>query len=807
MNLDNKKVKHDSDVYSDGNLDLKSIVEKYLRNWKWFFIISILSILLAYFSLNFKSPIYSASATIKIKNEQNGDRSALSAFEDLGIINPTNQSIEDEMEILMSKDLISDVIKSLKFNIQFFTKKNRISNFLDDNLSLETHFYENEQYKNPPLNINFLVTDSILYKTASQFIISVKSENNFTYTDLETKKQKKVAFGEKFATNFGDVIITPNINSKKRSLNESEILVQISSVKGLSKLYSKKLVIEPKAEFSTILGLKINNRVREKAEDFLSELVNKYNQRSIKQKEELSRSTSDFVDNRLEKISDELSRVDLTAETIKTRFKISDAASQTGLNMQSGQEIENRIVQANTKLAIISEVKDFVANKGNNEALPVNVGIEDPNITSTMDQYNQLMLRKKQLLENSTEKNPTVVNLNEQLKILKNNIDQGLSNLQQSQKISLDALNKQDLKINSRLYSAPKQERQYRDIQRQQQIKESLYLYLLQKREETALLLGVADPNAIIIDSPSSSSDPVAPKKMFTYLGFLVFGLIIPIIVMYLSDILDSKIRSRDDIERVLNIPIVADIPKYESKSSYSIKKDDYSSVAEAFRILRTNLNFVLPKNLDINLGKTIFITSTIASEGKSFVSANLATVLAHADKKTLLLGMDIRAPKIKSYLGVRGEIGVTNFIINPNLKPSDLIVDVPNIENLSVISSGDIAPNPSELLMNSRIEELFQYCKLNYDYIIVDTAAYSMVTDTLLLSSYADSFLYIIRANYLDKRFLNYINSVYSEKRLPNLALLLNNIDVKKSYGYGYGYGYGHEFEKSKKKSWWKFN
>ena len=348
---------------------------------------------------------------------------------------------------------------------------------------------------------------------------------------------------------------------------------------------------------------------------------------------------------------------------------------------------------------------------------------------------------------------------------------------------------------------------QIRDVTRKQQTKEQLYLYLLQKREETAITLGVADPNAKIIDKAESSPYKVAPKKKMAYLFALVIALLIPFSIFYLRDILDSKIHTREDIEKVLSIPIIADIPKLQGKKTrYLIKREDHSGIAEAFRILRTNISFILPKTASNNDGKVVFVTSSIAHEGKSLVSTNLGTALSHANKKTLILGLDIRAPKIEPYLGVRSKQGVTNFIINSDIEPKDIIVSAPDNENLDIITSGDLAPNPAELLMNVRIKELFDFAKENYEYIIVDTAAFSMVTDTLLLSKFADAFIYVIRANYLDKRMLKYVNFLYKEKRLPNMALLLNGVDQKKTYGYGYGYGYGTAFENSQKK-WWQFS
>ena len=800
----NQDMMSNDDDNSENSLDLRIIIEKYLVHWKWFLLAVVISILFAFLKLNFKRYSYEATTIIKIKDDKGSDASTLSVFQDLGIMGGKKDNIEDEMEILKSKSLISQVIKSLKLNIQFYTNKNYISAFYDDKLGMSTEFYETENYENPPLDIQFFVSDSVLYRIGTQFIITVNSANQYTFSNIERSITKKHDFGEKITTNFGDITIIPAIDLKKSNLIGSTILVSISPVKSLTNSFVDRLVIEPKSEFSNVLSISVSDGVKRKAEDFLNELVRKYNERAISLKEELSKSTSDFVTKRLEIISKELSNVDLNAETFKTRYRLSDVASETGLNIQSGQEIENQIIQTSTQLKKLEYLKDFVSTKDANQLIPMDAVMANSNVGGLTQNYNELMMQKKRLLKNSTEKNPIVVNLNEQLNALKGNINQGLSNLESTQKISLEALNKQDARINSKLYSAPKQERQYRDIQRQQGIKETLYLYLLQKREETAITLGVVDPNAIIIDSAESYPDPVSPKKKMFYLGAIIFGLIIPFVILYLSELLDTKIHTREEVEKVLNIPVIGDIPKLETKGErYLITKNDHSSIAESFRILRTNLNFVLKSGNE--KGKTIFITSTIAHEGKSLVSSNLATTLAHAGKKTLLLGMDIRAPKIKSYLNVRGKIGVTNYIVNPTIKLSDLIVHVPDIDNLDIISSGDLPPNPSELLMNPRVADLFEGVKERYDYIIVDTAAFSMVTDTMLLSGFADAFIYVIRANFLDKRFLKYVKSLYNDKRLPNLTLLINEVDHKKSYGYGYGYGYGTTFEKSRK-PWWKF-
>lgn len=789
---------------SDNNVSVRDLIDKYLRYWKWFILSLVFSLFFAYLKLNFTRPTYEAVTTIKIKDEKGSDKSALSAFQDLGLMSSSNRNIEDEIEILKSKSLISEVIKSLRLNIKFFTNKNKVSSFLDDNLGFNTEFYETEEYVNPPLKVNFFISDSLLYEIGNQFIIDINSTNQYTFRDINNSIERKFNFGEKNITNFGDIVITPLVDLKVKGLVGSSVLVSISPVKDLASSYAENILIEPNAEFSSVLTLTASDGVKKKTEDFLNELVKKYNERAINLKEDLSKSTSDFVTKRLAKISQELSDVDEDVESVKTRFQLSDVASSTGLNMESGQALENQIVETSTQLEKINAIRDFVQNKNDNELIPITVlGGNAGGVSDLTNQYNELMMQKKRLLENSTEKNPIVVNLNQQLKSLESNIAQGLSNLESSQQISLDALQKQGARINSRLYAAPKHERQYRDITRQQQIKEQLFLYLLQKREETAITLGVADPNAKVIDAAESMPNAIAPKKKIMFLVAIFIGLLIPFSIIYILDILDSKVHTREDVEKILSIPILGDIPKVE-KERYIISKEDHSSAAEAFRILRTNLNFILDSSIK---GKTIFITSTIAHEGKSMIATNLAASLALAGKKTLIIGLDIRAPKIKSYLGVRGDIGITNYVVNPTISFDDLIVRPKDFENLDVISSGDLAPNPSELLMNLRIKELFDRAKEKYEYIIVDTAAFSMVTDTMLLSGHADAFIYVIRANFLDKRFLKYIKGLYTNKRLPNLSLLVNGVDHKKSYGYGYGYGYGSDFEKQNKKQWWKFS
>ena len=409
------------------------------------------------------------------------------------------------------------------------------------------------------------------------------------------------------------------------------------------------------------------------------------------------------------------------------------------------------------------------------------------------------MLQRDRILKNSSEKNPTVINLNNQINALKSSLVSSLDNMRSTSKITLDALSQEDERIRGQIYSAPGKERQFRDIKRQQDIKESLYLYLLQKREETAIQLGLSSPNAKIIDKAYTSAIPISPKRLFVYLAALIFGIMIPSMFIYLSSILDTKIHNKNDLAKVLTIPFLGDIPKSDPKRRL-IKKVDYSPKAEAFRIIRSNIDFILKGNK--KKCKTLFVTSTKAQEGKSHTSINLASSLAYSEKRVLLIETDIRVPKVNEYLEIKADKGLTDYISDPDLTIDDVTTSVSTNKFLKIIPSGTIPPNPAELLMNDRVSTLFDVAQDDYDYIVVDTAAVGLVTDTLLISNYADLFIYVVSANNVDKRQLHIAQTLYDENRLPHMTILLNGTNDKSR---GYGYGYGNNPHKKKKK-WWQF-
>jgi len=383
------------------------------------------------------------------------------------------------------------------------------------------------------------------------------------------------------------------------------------------------------------------------------------------------------------------------------------------------------------------------------------------------------------------------VNIDSQLSVLKSNLHNSLNTLKSSIQIQANSLNRQSGRINSKIASVPKNERLYKNIIREQETKNVLYLFLLQKREESEISKSVTVENARVIDSAYSSGKPVSPKKILTYLASIILGLFFPFAIIFVKNMLDTKVHDENDIKN-LRIPYLGDIPLTDSKKNLFISENDNSNIAESFRYVRTNINFMLDSK---KMGKTVFVTSTQSHEGKTFTSINLASSLAISGRKTVLVAMDLRAPRISKYLDMEDMLGVTNFIKSKNLSVNDIIDHVTKFDNLDIINSGDIPPNPVELLMSNRVNKIFEYLKENYEYIIVDTAPVGMVTDTIQISKYSDLTIYVVKSNYLDKRLLHIPEKLHKENKLPNMAILINGTDHSKgAYGYGYGYGYGNK-------------
>ncbi|WP_435625433.1 GumC family protein [Flagellimonas sp.] len=788
----------------NNNPDVSTLIQPYVKNWKWFVVSIILAITFAILYIRYTVPEYAIHAKVKILEDQNST-SELGAFTDLGVFGGTGNNVLDEIETLNSRTNLIEVVKELGLNKRIIA----IGNIKNTGL-----------YDNPPFNINFLGPDSIVQKTESAFYIRLISDTKFQFANIENKTFKEFSFGKPIPSSLGDLIITPNGSLDMTSYSGRDFEVKISPLAARAEYYQRKILITVTEEFSNIISITLNDAIKERGKDIINTLIDKYNQNAVDDKKAIADRTSNFINDRIADIYGNLSTVDQSAEDFKAGRGIADIATQTNVNLNIGAANQQELQNATVQLEIASSMKDLVDNQDGYELLPANVGLTDQTIASTTARYNELALERRRLLESSNEKNPIIVNLDQQLDGLKRSMKSSLNSVTNNLSLQVNSLSNQLSKINSRIFSAPKNERALRDITRQQQTTESLYLYLLQKREESQITFASASPKSKVIDRAYLlSKAPVSPKMPVVLLASVILGLLVPFSVIYGKDILDNKIHNKVNLEKLTgDVPVLAELPKISKKENTLIKTDERTVLAESLRILRTNLDFILKsrRNFNESRGKTIFVTSSVPGEGKTLVSFNLSMIYANAGKRVLLVGADIRNPKIyefykennldklvKSAMN-KGKKGLTDFLSNKTLEPKEIISPIlENNETIDIIFAGTIPPNPTELLMSERTDELFEAVRKKYDYIIVDTAPLMVVSDTLLISKNADQTLYVTRAGITETNVVGFPIKLQKEGKLKGLSFIVNGVK-QSNLGYGgkYGYGYGRTVKK-----WWKFS
>jgi tyrosine-protein kinase Etk/Wzc len=768
--------KYNFSVEESQENNLKDILIKYFYNWKWFVLSIIVSMVAGYYYFRAQTPMYEVSATILIKDDKKGDLSEISAFTDLEIFKKNN-NIDNEIEILKSRSLMIRMVEQLKLNVTYFLKERP---------------RESEVFSTSPLHLEYATTDPGNAEVWGEWVIIPRSAGRFKVLTAEGEEKGEFDFGSPMPVDFGTVTITPTSHFNNWYFGK-EIIIRLSPIVVAADIYRNAVQVNPAGKNSSVLVLTLRAPLIDKASAVLNNLIEQHNADAIADKNVVSKNTADFINERIKFITSELSDVEGEAEEFKTRHKLVDVESEAKLFLESGSASELSIVEAGTQLKLAEYMYDDLARRSNpSDLIPSNLGLQDPAIGAMIADYNKLVLERNRILKNSSEKNPVIESLNAQLAGLRSSLKESLENLKAALAIKMKELSRQEGGINSKIAAVPKYEREYRIIQRQQQIKEALYLYLLQKREETNIALAVTVANAKVIDKAYSSGGKVAPQKQVIYLAAFLIGLLLPVVVLFVLELMNTKVHSKKDIDRV-NIPFLGDIPLSSFKERLVVTANNRSNIAEAFRLLRTNLEFITAsKN---GMSKTVFVTSTIGKEGKSFIALNLAASFALSGKKVLLVGTDLRAPKILAYLNLPEKTGLTNYLSNGDIKLEEIIFPAPGFTDFDILPSGPIPPNPAELLMHPRIKELFDTITGKYDYVIVDTAPVGLVADTLLLSNYADCTVFVARANYLDKRLLRIAESLNKDKRLPNMAVLINGSDYKGGYGYAYGYGYGYGY------------
>ncbi|MEQ3127293.1 polysaccharide biosynthesis tyrosine autokinase [Bacteroides thetaiotaomicron] len=798
----------------DKEIDIQELLFKYLIHWPWFVGAVIVCLIAAYVYLYIATPVYNISATVLIKDDKKGGNSNnVAGLDELGLsgLITSSQSIDNEIEVLRSKTLVKEVVNYLNLYVTYQD---------DDQIPSK------ELYKTSPVQVSMIPQEAENLKKNIVIEMVVQPQGsldvNVKMRDKEIQKhfEKLPAILPTDQGTLSFFQTKDSISSKKMEevsypvQDVRHITATISQPMNVARGYCENLSIEPTSKTTSVVTLSLKNSSLQRGQDFINQLLEMYNRNTNNDKNEIAQKTAEFIDERIGIISKELGSTEADLETFKRDAGITDLSSDAQIALTSNAEYEKKQVENRTQISLVEDLKKYLGHN-EYEILPSNVGLKDITLAAQIDRYNEMLIERKRLLRTSTENNPAIINLDTSIRATKANVQATLEGTLQGLFITKADLDREAKRYMRRISDAPGQERQYVSIARQQEIKAGLYLMLLQKREENAIMLAATANNAKIIDDAIADVIPVSPKRSIIYLAALCLGIAIPVVVIYLIDLTKFKIEGRADVEKLTSVPIAGDIPLTDEKNtkegSIAVFENQNNLMSETFRNIRTNIQFMLQ-----NDKKVILVTSTVSGEGKSFTSANLAISLSLLGKKVVIVGLDIRKPGLNKVFNLSSkEKGITQYLANPEMDLMSLVQLSDVNKNLYILPGGTVPPNPTELLARDGLDKAIEILKKNFDYVILDTAPIGMVTDTLLIGRVADLSVYVCRADYTHKAEYTLINELYHEKKLPNLCTIINGVDLKKRkygyyygygkygkhYGYGkrYGYGYGYGQEKKK--------
>ena len=768
---------------SEEQINIQEILFRYLIHWPWFVVSVIVCVALAWGYLRLTTPVYNISATVLIKDEKKGGGANMSSeLEKMGLNGfvSSSSNIENEIEVLKSRTLAREVVSSLGLFVTYMD---------------EDKFPNKELYRTSPVLVSLTPQEAdrlpqtmeidMLLQPAGAMDVQVKVGKKEYRKHLE--KLPAV-----FPTDEGTVAFFVN-NDTLSSLRpesvttERHITAYINRPFAVAKGYAGSLSITPTSKATSVVTVSLKNSNTQRGKDYIDKLLEMYNINANNDKNEVAQRTAEFSDERIDIISKELGSTERDLENFKRSAGITDLTSEAQIALTGNAEYEKKRVENQTQINLVMDLKKYLQGS-EYEVLPANVGLQDAGVAGAIDRYNEMVAERKRLLRTSTESNPAIVNLTTSIRAMRSNIQTTLDATLKGLEITKADLIREASRYSRRISDAPTQERQFVSIARQQEIKSGLYLMLLQKREENAIVLAAIANNAKIIDEAQADSTPISPKRMTIYLAALVFGIGIPVGVIYLIGLTKFKIEGRADVEKLTSLPVVGDIPLADEKTgAIAVFENQNNLMSETFRNVRTNLQFMLENGKNV-----ILVTSTVSGEGKSFISANLAISLSLLGKKVVIVGLDIRKPGLNKVFNLpKKEYGITQFLTNSTVNLMDLVHHSDINKNLYILPGGTVPPNPTELLARDGLEKAVEILRKNFDYVILDTAPVGMVTDTLLIGRVADLSVYVCRADYTRKTEFTLINELAENNKLPNLCIVINGLDLqKKKYGYYYGYG-----------------
>lgn len=774
----NNNIQYNQTQNKEETINVRELLIKYLHRWYWFLLAVILAFVIAFVYIKSTNIKYQIQTVILLRNDKSASGFSQAAMMENFGLSGVSREVEDEIQVISSKKLIRQTIDSLGLYAQYYEK---------DGIKYV------EKYKDVPfkLNLSKNFSESLSYpvefyikENAGQYRVEAYARSRFN------EKYKLKNIQEPFETPAGkfNFIATalPKENAKYK--------VVIYPINDLVESYGGRLNVSTANKKSNAIQISLVESNIVKAKDFLNKIVELYNLDAIIDKNIIARNTASFINDRLGIITKELFDVESDVENYKRSNQLTDLSSEATLYLETASTYGKRLTELETQLNMINSVENYIKNPKNSDALiPSNIITDDPSLAKSIQEYNMAVLERMKLSQTANEKNPAVVQADQQITALKSNVLASVSSVKSGMQIARNDVMKQGTQFNSKIRNVPTQERQFLEIKRQQEIKQNLYLFLSQKREETALSLASTAPAARTIDRAYASSEPVAPKTRVVYLVALMLGLLIPFLFIYLKDLINNKIEDAKEFQRIIKAPYLGSVGISREGETVIVREGKTTPVVEMFRLIRTNLQFIIGGKKS----PVVLITSTLSGEGKSFVSINLSMSLALMKKKVLLIGMDMRSPMLAQYLHLTKQNGITIYLSDENIQPQEVITTSVYHEYMDVIPAGPIPPNPAELIMSSRLELLIDYAKERYDYILIDTAPIGLVSDTYLLNRIADNSIFVARQDYTPKEASILINEIYEEKRLNGMGVVLNGTYTTS----GYGYGYGNSSKEDKKK------
>lgn len=771
-------------------VDLQWFIFGFLAHWYWFLFSVILFLLAGYLYLRYSVPVFEVASKITVKDSRKGGLSntELSFYEDMGFLQ-ANSIVENEIKVLGSRNLIESVVLENELYIQYIVK-GKIK---------DTELYGNSNpfYSSTPIKV--FADQQIISSLSRAIILRIMVEDNSiirvegTYGS-RTFKSEYASLPGVLNTPIGELFLLPDETTVLRKQYPLE--VRIVPPLWVAQHYGKLLNLELVDKNTTIVALSLRETHRKRGEDFLRTLVDLYNRDTMDEKNKAARTASGFIQERLAVLNKDLQEAEKEVEAYKKNNYIASVLVESEIAVTEDNIMGKKIVQLETQEVMLSYLLDEL-NKENSQIIPPLGNVTDLPLSVLIQKYNAYVTERDRLLNLVSPDAPILKRHEEQIVSLRANIRKSIDGL-------LYALNKErnesmglSSKYTAGIQDIPRRERELANLERAKNIKAELYVALLTQRESIELTLAITAPSATVLEDPLSSGVPVSPNRFMVYMLCLIGGFMFPFLVIALREMMNFKLSQESEVKRFSDVPVIISLPLVKKmKENIIVTPSTTTAIVERFRLLRTNLQFIFGAEK-----KSILLTSTVSGEGKTFISINLAATFA-LKYKTLLVGLDVRRPKMNSYLGLSNKKGLISYILGEETDVDKLITKNVNDSNLDILVSGPIPPNPNELLIDKSLDKLFSILRQKYDYIIIDSSPIGSVSDAFLLNRISDVSLYVIRGGLAPKSAISLVNNIYKEKRLNNLHLVLNGFSENRygydyNYGYGYGYGgYGYGYE-----------